>query len=194
MGNETVAYVDESMRTFDGETTYYLCAVVDRAVDEVAIQRLRSLLPKGAKKLHWRQMGVSLQGDSLKLLGSLAMNAIVVSGRPINPRKQERARRKCLEVLLPLLGSAGAGRVVMESRGDALDKRDREMAVSLIRRGWLGNVRLAHMRGDDEPRLWLPDQILGAQGHVDAKGGAHEDWAFEWRRLEKRIERREIAL
>ncbi|MDO4808320.1 MAG: hypothetical protein Q4A07_13845 [Coriobacteriales bacterium] len=194
LDNKTVAYVDESMRTFDGETTYYLCAVVDRGMDEVAVQRLCSLLPRGAKKLHWRQMGVSLQGDSLKLVGSLAMDVIVVSGRPINPRKQERARRKCLEVLLPLLGSAGVERVVMESRGDALDKRDREMAVSLIRKGWLGDVTLAHMRGGDEPRLWVPDQVLGAQGHVDAKGGAREDWAHEWRRLEKKVERRRIAL
>lgn len=194
MGYETVAYVDESMRTFDGEATYYLCAVIDRGIGEVAVQKLRSLVPREARKLHWREMGVSLQGDSLKLVGSFAMDVIVVSGRPINPRKQERARRKCLEVLLPLLGSAGVGRVVMESRSDALDKRDREMAVNLIRKGWLGSVVLAHMRGSDEPRLWVPDQILGAQGHVDAKGAAHEDWAFEWRRLEKRIERRMIAL
>lgn len=194
MGNKTVAYVDESMRTFDGGTTYYLCAAIDRSMDEIAVQRLRSLMPRGARKLHWREMGVSLQADVLKLVGSLAVDIIVVSGRPINPRKQERARRKCLEVLLPLLGSAGAERVVMESRGDALDKRDREMAVSLIRKGWLGNVMIAHMRGGDEPRLWVPDQILGAQGHVDAKGSAHESWALEWRLLEKRVERREIAL
>lgn len=193
MNDEKVAYVDESMRTFDGETTYYLCAVIDRGVSDAEIVRLRSLMPKGAKKLHWREMGVSLQRDSLEVVGSFPMDVIVISGRPINPRKQERARRKCLEVLLPLLGSAGVGRVVMESRGDALDKRDREMAVSLIRRGWLGGVTLAHSRGGDEPRLWLPDQILGAQGHVDAKGGARDDWAREWRRLEKRVERREIS-
>ena len=194
LGIETVAYVDESMRDFDGETTYYLCAIIDRGMTEDAIQSLCSLLPREAKKLHWREMGVSLQSDSLKLMGSLAMDVIIVSGRPVNLRKQERARRKCLEVLLPLLGSAGVDRVVMESRSEAQNKRDREMAVSLIRKGWLGDVTLAHKRGSDEPRLWVPDQILGAQGHVDAKGSAHENWVLEWRRLKQRVERREIAL
>ena len=117
-------------------------------------------------------MGVELQKKSLKTIETLSMDTIVVSGRPVNSKKQERARRKCLELLLPLLGSAGVKRAVLESRTDSLDKRDREMAVNLTRKGWLSNVTVAHQRGEDEPRLWIPDQIIGAKGHVDAKTAA----------------------
>lgn len=187
----STAYIDESMRMYDGSTTYYLCAAIDHGIDDDAVAALTSLVPNGAKKLHWRDMGEKLQEQSLIQIGMFDMSVIIVSGRPVG--KQERARRKCLELLLPLLGSAGVSRVIMESRSGVQDKRDREMAVSLIRKGWLGDVTVTHQRGEEEPKLWIPDQILGAQGHVDARG-ISEIWGHAWRRIEKSVERREIAL
>jgi len=179
------------MRSYSGSTTYYLCAVIDRGIDEDDVLTLKSLLPKGAKKLHWRDMGEKLQEQSLGRIGTFEMGIIIVSGRPV--KKQERSRRKCLELMLPLLGSAGVSCVVMESRRGVQDKRDQEMAVSLKRKSWLGDVRVIHQRGEEEPRLWIPDQILGAQGHVDVNG-APGTWGYAWRRIEKSIEKREIAL
>ena len=42
--DEVVAYVDESMRTREGITTYYLCAVIDVGIREVDLDGSRSLL------------------------------------------------------------------------------------------------------------------------------------------------------
>lgn len=191
MIDTTRAFIDESLRTNEGISTYYLCAVIDRGIESA---QLRSLLPRGAQKLHWRDMGINLQRNSLALIGSLPIDAIVISASPVNMKKQERARRKCLELLLPLLVSAGVDVAVMESRSDNQNKQDREMAVSLLRKGWMNNITVLHAMGGDEPRLWIPDQILGAMGHVDAKGKASMKWKEEWKRVAKKVERREIAL
>ena len=96
--DEVVAYVDESMRTREGITTYYLCAVIDVGIREVDLDGLRSLMPSSAKKLHARDMGVALRGCALDAISKLDMSVIVVSGRPVNMRRQERARRKRLEL------------------------------------------------------------------------------------------------
>ena len=192
--DEVVAYVDESMRTCEGIITYYLCAVIDRGIGEVDLDGLRMLKPNGAKKLHARDMGVELTSCALDAISKLVMDVIVVSGRPVNMRKQERARRRCLELLLPLLASAGVSRVVMESRSESQDKRDREMAVILTRKGWIGSLRLYHARGEDEPRLWIPDQILGTQGLADTDGVVPTELEVPWRRIGKILERRQIEL
>ena len=71
--------------------------------EHASLAQIEGLLPKGAAKLHWRDLGIKAQRESLQAIASLDSRSTIVVAAPINPHKQERARRKCLETLLPLL-------------------------------------------------------------------------------------------
>lgn len=54
-------------------------------------------------------------------------------------------------------------RVVFESRGAADDQRDMKMVQSLrASRTITSGMRVDHVRGAQEPLLWLPDAVCGA--------------------------------
>lgn len=68
----------------------------------------------------------------------------------------------------------------MESRGYADDKRDMEMVGSLRAKKTLkGELRVDHVRGPDEPLLWLPDAVCGA---VNARLTSDGQWCEILRR------------
>lgn len=56
--------------------------------------------------------------------------------------------------------------VTLESRQEAQNKRDLAHIVALQGQGQSVNIRLRHMRGGDEPILWIPDAVLGALNSV----------------------------
>lgn len=76
--------------------------------------------------------------------------------------KTERFRRKCLETLYYELVSAEVYSVTLESRDQAQDKRDRGHIVGLQGQGLNRSVRIQHLRGGDEPLLWIADAVLGS--------------------------------
>lgn len=87
----------------------------------------------------------------------------VVIGAPIDPRRQERARRKCLEALLFYLQDAGVVRLWLESRNDAANRRDiaavtAARAKQIIQYGLLVDRALP----SEEPLLWMADLVAGA--------------------------------
>ena len=85
----------------------------------------------------------------------------------------------------------GVRKLVLESRNDTHDKRDRELLVSMRRRGEALNFDLEHVPGKDEPLLWVPDQILGAYGEVITRGASRK-WEDSWRRVERTLDVREV--
>ena len=97
----------------------------------------------------------------------------------MNMRKQERARRKCLELLLPLLEAAGVGMLVLESRNEVQNKRDRELVMSARRKHLITRIDLSHEPGEGQPMLWVPDQVVGALGAVEASGAAASEWSAD---------------
>lgn len=180
-----VAWCDESMRKVEGEPTYYLLASIERSYDEGAIALLEAAKPSGAKKLHWRDLGLDAQARSLHVIAGMDLQQFCVSARPMNMRKQERARRKCLELLLPLLEAAGVGMLVLESRNDAQNKMDRELVMSARRKHLITRIDLSHQPGGGQPMLWVPDQVVGALGAVESSGIAPSEWSADWRRIER---------
>ena len=55
-------------------------------------------------------------------------------------------------------------------------------------------IDISHIAGQEDPRLWLPDQILGAYGDI-AKGlEAAKKWASCWNQIMKSVEVAEINL
>lgn len=166
------AWVDESIQQTD-ETGYYVlaAAVIDlSAVDDIR-DELRRLLPGQSRRLHWRDEGRKRRRVLAGVIASIDAAHTVVIGAPVDHRRQERARRLCLERLAFELRARGVTRVWMESRTPALNTRDRMMIDVLRIRRVIDQHLLVDMAlPEQEPLLWLPDIVAGAVG-LDRRGG-----------------------
>lgn len=156
------AWVDESVHVDCG--LYVLAAgVADPVVCDGHRDVLRALVRSPRRRLHWKD---EERRDRLRIAESLAtldLAHIVAIASPLDPKKPERARRKCLERLLLQLSEDGVGEVWLESRGPIQDQRDRTM-VAAMRSAGIGLRRL-HVEfalPRDEPMLWVPDAVAGA--------------------------------
>ena len=130
-------------------------------------------------------------GDPLEVVSSVPQQTTIVAALPLEGTKTERARRKALEEIVRRLIDMSVCKLVLESRNDTHDKRDRELLVSMRRKGEALNFDLEHVPGKDEPLLWVPDQILGAYGEVITKGASRK-WEDSWRRVERTLDVREV--
>lgn len=163
---ELHAWVDESMRTVNVAQPLYMlgAAIADPASCESVRDDLRALRKKGPK-LHWREMDSSSKKLSMELLGRIDAAHIVVVAAPMDPRRQERARAKCMERLLAELGDLGVSAVFLESRTKSLNTRDLRLIDKLRgSRAMPRSLRVDIKLPSAEPMLWIPDQILGAVG------------------------------
>ena len=160
------AWVDESMKQQSGqmEGMYLLAAVVgDPATCEPARDALRELVRKQGGRLHWRQEEAPRRAKIAAAIGTQDLACIVVVGVPIAPRRQERARRKCMERLLFELERIGVSHVWLEARSTLLNRRDVELVDALRANGALvTRTRVEHSLPDDEPMLWAADAVAGA--------------------------------
>lgn len=158
------AWVDESVHV--GNRLYLLAAAVaprDEDQLDVCRARLRSLVRHARGRLHWNS---EEERDLVAITDAIAdmpLSNIVVIATRLNPKKQERARRKCLEQLLHRLATAEVEHVWLESRDTIGNRRDLAMVASLRTTHVLPpSMRIDHARPLDEPLLWLPDSVAGA--------------------------------
>lgn len=95
------AWVDESMRQKDIPVPMYLLGVVVANLDRCdgARQELRSILPKGAPKLHWHAIDSREKTRATAVVSSFGATHLVVVDTRLDHRKQERARAQCMEQL-----------------------------------------------------------------------------------------------
>ena len=159
-----VAWGDESCRGSENGLSYSMIAVVFDAWSDDDAVALRKIMPKGALKLHWYEIVPDVKAKSIAAIESMGFSATIVRAVPAAAAKQERTRHKCLTNILPILESKGVSAFVLKSRGAALDKRDVKLLDGLKGSKMVSSIRLEHVRGQDEPRLWVADQILGAFG------------------------------
>lgn len=165
------AWVDESMRPkSDEERMYLLGAVVaDPSRCNPARDALRETLPKGARKLHWTDMESRGKRKVTELVTGLDMAHMVVVGSPLDHRKQEHARAKCMERLLWELGQLEVTRVFLEARTKSLNDRDMKLVRHLRgKKSIPSTIRVDTALPSTEPMLWIPDQVLGAMGDAEA--------------------------
>jgi hypothetical protein len=128
---------------------------------------MRGVRRSGAGKLHWARECNALRGEVIRLLASLSVPILVVV-RACEPyERQERRRRLCLERALLELHGRGVRRLVLESRGNHDDLRDRSLIEALRSRKVLQQTpEMIHKPGKIEPLLWIPDAICGAVGQA----------------------------
>lgn len=181
-----MAFADESVRVSTALPMYLIAATI--IPENASLAPLETILPKGASKLHWRDLGVRAQRESLSRIASLESESTIVIASPINPRKQERARRKDLETLLPLLENRGITKLVMESRFPAADAKDMALYRSMRRKGLINAIELDFASPEEEHRLWIPDQILGAYSDATLGLKSADSWRREWDALKGSVD------
>lgn len=128
------AHLDESrLRVGDGpENLYFMVAVVVAGVDRLAIQdRLRSVRPPGFKRLHFRDDQRAVQRRHVTLLRELheqgVIHAVEAHARIPRARREQAGRNRCLSALAGHLAAEGVGEIVIESRQEHQDQRDRRI-------------------------------------------------------------------
>lgn len=184
--NQKYAWGDESIRIIANPPVYLLAATI--ISPEERIEPLLMVKPKYASKLHWRDMTYHLQAKSLSALSRIEHATTIVVGAPLPKKKQERGRRKCLERLLPELESSGVKFFVLESRGNQKDRKDIELLLSMRRKGLINNIEISHERAENEPKLWIPDQILGAYGDSLCGTAGIKHWGDYWNNIERNVQ------
>ncbi|MGW2091841.1 hypothetical protein [Promicromonospora sukumoe] len=95
-------------------------------------------------------------------------------GAPIDPKRQERARRQCMERLVFEMGTLAVSQVWLESRTQSLNERDRRMFAALhAKHAMPTDLHIDFALPTGEPMLWVADAVAGAVGQ--ARRGAALD-------------------
>jgi hypothetical protein len=168
-----IAFVDESGSV--PLACYLLGAVI---LDDLYLDEARDVmrdLRVGHGKIHWHTEGPARRRKIVESIAEIDHLSIVAVGRGAD-RRQERARHKCFELLLPELEGFGVERAIFETRGARADNADlAKVAACRIRR--LITERLAVEFGDprQDPLLWIPDIICGALFANEAGDGTYAD-------------------
>lgn len=162
--SQLVAYIDESSAPRPpAQQEYMVCAAL---IDSDDLERVRNeLLPlrlPGQIKLHWTDERSARRRKIVETLSGIDSMQAIITHRSEASKKTERYRRKCLEQLYFELSEMHVHYVTLESRQGAQNRRDIEHIVALQAQGQSAGIRLRHVRGGDDPLLWIPDAVLGA--------------------------------
>ena len=110
-------------------------------------------------------MDAAHRAIAIATINTLDATHTVIVGTRTTPARIERARRQCLERLLPLLEQDGVTTYRMESRGRKPDRRDISL-INAMRSSGRTSMDVIHLLADSDPLLWIPDQVLGAYGDM----------------------------
>jgi hypothetical protein len=163
------AWVDESMHVAGNslDEGVYLLAATVADVNQLADirDRLRGLIIGANQRLHWRDESSKRRRTIAATIAEYEIAHTVVIGTPLNERKQERARRICMELMLMELDRRGVHQVWIESRKASQDLRDMKMLDAVRSTRLIGDgLRFDFERPTAEPMLWIPDAVAGALG------------------------------
>lgn len=168
MESQLVAYIDESSAYRPpNRQEYMICAAIIDSQDlEQVREELRPLLLPGQIKLHWTDERNSRRRKIVETLSGIDSMQVIITHQSEISKRTERHRRKCLEQMYFELSEMHVHNVTLESRQEAQNKRDLAHIVALQGQGQSVNIRLQHVRGGDDPILWIPDAVLGALNSV----------------------------
>lgn len=174
----SLAFGDESFRERTDGTGYYVlaAAVIEaRSCDEVR-DRMRGLLTRSPKaKLHWKDLEDPQRLRVIEAVAGLPTTHLVTVGTPLAPRRQERARRCCLEELVVALEARGVETLYLENRPRQLNRKDIDTLDACRAKKQASRLRVRHALPSEEPALWVADVVAGAYGST--RGGMDPYWA-----------------
>lgn len=137
-------------------------AIIDSDDLDTVRQELLPLRLPGQIKLHWTDERSARRRKIIDTLSGLDSMQMIITHHSEVSRKTERYRRKCLEQLYFELADMQVHHITLESRQQAQNKKDIAHIVALQAQGQSAGIRLRHVRGGDDPLLWIPDAVLGA--------------------------------
>ena len=152
-------YVDESERR-----DYLLCAVLVRTDVGRVRRAVRAMCQPGQRRVHFAKEGPARRRAVLSALAELGVQARIYR----SPSGVKRSRELCLDALVGDIATAGAERLVIESRA-TMDHLDDRVIKAALRRIGTGELTFGHASAHEEPLQWVPDAIAWAVG----RGG---DW------------------
>jgi hypothetical protein len=161
----STAWSDESFQEHDDTGFYIIAAAVipDDARDQVREQMLYLQARHASTKVHWTKADTAQRDQLAHAVAALDGLHIVAVGAPVRPRRQERARAHCLNLLVCELHGFGVEHLFIEARDPVLNARD--IATVQQARYALPKdavFRLDHLPGTAEPLLWVADIVAGA--------------------------------
>lgn len=123
------AYIDEARRRLDdGNHLYLMVAVTVPGQLRVGLERdLRSLVPKGSHRRHFRRDRQVLVRQHLELVAKAAgsgLTGLAAHATIATARHEGRARVRCLAALVGHLSVEGVDELVIESRQRSPDVED----------------------------------------------------------------------
>lgn len=162
------AWVDESIQMpRPGRPGRYLLAATIADPESCGTLRdsLRDLVGTRGGRLHWYHESPAHRRKIASTIGAQDVAHTVVVASPIDLRRQERARRQCIERLLYSLEATGVTRVWFEKRTEILNRRDRAMVDALRGKNVISaDLRVEFIDPADEPMVWIPDAVAGIVG------------------------------
>lgn len=161
---QLAAFADESSVPRGPDRQEYLicAAIIDTGELDSIREILRPLLLPGQRKLHWTDESDRRRREIVAMLTEIDAMQVIVTHRSARSRKTERYRRKCLEQLYFELEQMKVQELTLESRLASQDRKDHEHLAAVNGRGHTLAVRINHVRGGNDPLLWIPDILLGA--------------------------------
>ena len=179
------AWGDESIRTRGLPAPAYLLGASVLDLQDTDATRAQLLaLHTGGSKLHWYELDAAHRRQVADTVRTAAAGHLIVIARPIDMRRQERARAACLRRLVWELVEVGVSQLTLEARPDALNTRDRRTVDDLRVRGAIPpTMRVEHGHPSEDALLWLPDQALGLVGESIVRGHDHHMTLGNWTRV-----------
>lgn len=155
-------FADESFR----KNGYMLCvSEVPQARLVEARRRMKSLLRKGQRRIHFNEESDRSRRSILSEISSLGVTSVIYI---VRSGDQVSARSAILKRVITELQNVKAVRLVIESR-TRQDDRDRLDLLRYLHVYPVPHFSYDHVPGSGEPLLWIPDSVAWSWG----RGG---DW------------------
>lgn len=156
------AYADESLRRAAGGMYVVADVVVHGGHEDVRLA-VRACLLRRQPRFHWRDESEAQRERMLAAFVDLSVAGRIYVHEPLERRGDVRARALCLNALLWDLWQGHVDGLVLESRQEHGDYRDRQ-TIAHAQRACRASPTLHYgfERPHEEPLLWLADAIAGA--------------------------------
>lgn len=155
-----VAVLDEAAPADRGGIYYIVTAAI--MLDVNAVRRgLNEVVPTDrTRPFHWATEGPQARNRMVELLIEAGVVAHVVVHYPTGRRRQEEARRSAMVELVPLVVAEGAAELIIESRSEREDQRDRQSVIEAM--GLAEQTIGYRWEPKSESLLWVADAVCGA--------------------------------
>jgi hypothetical protein len=159
-----LAVLDETYPELPGGVAYVVGAAVILANEQTARDAVAGVFSDAqrVRPFHWHEEGPTARAALVKALSDIGAVAHVCVHYPTGRKKLEAARARALKEVVPRVVQDGASLLLIESRGEVEDRRDRAVILDTLNDlGSAGQLRY-EWRTKSESLLWLADGICGA--------------------------------